>query len=628
MLRQTRPDTGSRKVVSHGTAEATGRKGKNSSKACSGCRRRKSKCDGGNPCSTCELYCDTCTYTQEQDGRRPAAKAYVSALEERVRHLEGLLNARQDPSGGAGEPHGAESHRTDGDEATQPFGPVDWRRHLPPELAEWDEELHEDLLARFFAYFNTWCLWVDEDSFRRDLALCLSSNPLAPSRTSFYSPLLHNAIIALACALSNDTRVSDRSAARACAARAKALLEDEGERPQLSTQQGLLLVGSYHSGNSLQGLGYLYSGIGFRMSQTLGLGIDCSPLLERGVITAAMKQQRTRVMWTAYVQDNYVGRNPSILRSTLELALPEIDPELDQHPWLGPANATEKKALPSFASSTFHWLCRLAIIEEHVLTAVYALRVNLYSAQTLNRISEIALDLETWASSLPISLRIAPQTIKPPPPHIILLNALYQFVVILLYRPYYIRHNAEMNSPLNDTAVKRCSSAATRIVALFELYQRSPGLRYAPISATQMAFGAATTHLLALVNAESAQQRKKAAELRDSTHACSRILREMGKGYTCALQTADIFDGLVEKWANPSPPADGDSPVSSAEPGETASAAAPVQLAAAQALDPHSDLARELLRLGWKPPTAASLPTALMPVPPSAQARVLNSALR
>lgn len=153
-------------------------------------------------------------------------------------------------------------------QTSQPSGPVDWRRHLPPELAEWDEELHEDLLARFFTYFNIWCLWVDEDSFRRDLALCLSSNPLAPPRTSFYSPLLHNAIIALACALSNDPRVSDRLAARACAARAKALLEDEGERPQLSTQQGLLVVGSYHSGNSLQGLGYLYSGIGFRMSQT------------------------------------------------------------------------------------------------------------------------------------------------------------------------------------------------------------------------------------------------------------------------------------------------------------------------------------------------------------------------
>lgn len=151
-------------------------------------------------------------------------------------------------------------------------GPLDWRRHLPRDddaLDDWDEPLHDSLLALFFCYFNPWCWWCDEEAFRRDMAACLGSSlPSPPTRLSGYSPLLHNAILALACALSDDRRAKDSSAPKSLARQAKAFVEDEGERPTLSTLQGLLLVGSFHSGNRLQGLGYIYSGIAFRMSQT------------------------------------------------------------------------------------------------------------------------------------------------------------------------------------------------------------------------------------------------------------------------------------------------------------------------------------------------------------------------
>lgn len=151
-------------------------------------------------------------------------------------------------------------------------GPLDWRRHLPRDddaLDDWDEPLHDSLLALFFCYFNPWCWWCDEEAFRRDMAACLGSSlPSPPTRLSGYSPLLHNAILALACALSDDRRAKESSAPKSLARQAKAFVEDEGERPTLSTLQGLLLVGSFHSGNRLQGLGYIYSGIAFRMSQT------------------------------------------------------------------------------------------------------------------------------------------------------------------------------------------------------------------------------------------------------------------------------------------------------------------------------------------------------------------------
>ncbi|GEM10769.1 cytoplasmic protein [Rhodotorula toruloides] len=654
--------------------------------------------------TTCTLYHDTCTFSIETDGRKPASKSYVTALEERVKVLEAILTqggvsddatTLQDTVDGVGDGTGLEEgaqadlglDRLKLDEETLEFtnygptsafqhlpeplaspnnddsralsqspgappsaqtnssfrrrastltaaspplpsyrsatsplnGPLDWQRNLPPAIAQkWDADLHEHLLVRFFRYFNGWCHWVEEAAFRHDLTVCLTldpSHPTPPVRTSAYSPLLHNALLSLACSLSDDQRLRDRADAKELSGRAKSLVEDEGERPMLSTLQGLLLLGSYHSGNGLQGLGYLYSGIAFRMSHTLGLGIDASAYVSRGLLTEETRNARDRVMWCAYVQDklwsSYVGRNPSILRNIIEIALPVVDVDRDKELWspLPIAGDSLTKPLSGQLSSTFHWTCRLAVIEEKILVLVYALRVQLYSAQVLNRVSEL---------HLPVDLRIAPQTSKPPPPHVCMLNCMYQFCIILLHRPYYVRHNSP-NVPINDSAIKRCNSAATRIVALFELYQRSPGLRYAPISATQIAFAAATTHLLALVNADAAGQKKRAMDAREATRSCGRILRGMGKAWPCAVQTADIFDGLIQKWMPEQP---GEESASDAGPaGVTAPAPAdPLQSAAVQALDPHSDLAKELLRLGWTPPIQSGSAqqaeaSALLPAP-------------
>ncbi|GAA5863052.1 hypothetical protein JCM3774_001405 [Rhodotorula dairenensis] len=658
MLNRRRSETEPRKAVSTTTESNRQRSRTNASRACAPCRRRKSKCDGANPCSTCSLYQDQCTYSVDLDGRKPPARHYVAALEERIKVLEGMLNG---PAMDAGD-DGTEDSTTAGldrlklDEETceflqygptsafqhlgdtaglptspgsveeaglskspaslprtagsfldrrtsaTPSGPLEWSRYLPEHLAqEWDEALHDDLVNRFFCYFSPWCWWLDETAFRHDLALCLcpSSSP-APPRTSNYSPLLHNALLSLACSFSNDPRIlSDKAAiSDALAARAKSELEREGERPTLATLQGLALIGSHGSGSGRQGIGYVYSGIAFRMLHTLGLAIDCTSYVERGVLTEEVRAARDRTLFLLYVQDKlwsaYVGRNPSVLRAQLEPPLPAIDRELDRRPWQPlPGDCPSDpppKPTPSYLSSTFHFTVRLAVIEERIMTTVYALRANLQSPALLNRISELNVELETWFASLPAELRIAPQTSRPPAPHIIMVNVYYQFCVILLHRPF----------PQNESAIKRCSSAATRIVGLFELFQRCPGLRFAPISATQFAFAAATTHLLALVTTDANVHGRRSEDARNGTEACGRILREMGRAHACALQTATIFENLVQKWCPPRQP-DPQSP----PPTSPTSPAGPTLAAAQQALDPDSELAKTLLRLGWTPPTAA-----------------------
>lgn len=246
-----------------------------------------------------------------------------------------------------------------------------------------------------------WCWWVDETAFRHDLAVCLGagSSASSPPRTSNFSPLLHNALLSLACSFSDDPRIfSDKAAiSDALAAQAKSELEREGERPTLATLQGLLLIGSHGSGSGRQGIGYIYSGIAFRMLHTLGLGIDCSQYVERGVLSEEARSARDRTLFLAYVQDKlwsaYVGRNPSVLRAQLEPSLPSIDRQLDRQLWSPlPGDCSSDpppKPTPGYLSSTFHYTCRLAVIEERIMTTVYALRVNLQSPALLNRISEL-----------------------------------------------------------------------------------------------------------------------------------------------------------------------------------------------------------------------------------------------
>jgi hypothetical protein len=86
-------------------------------------------------------------------------------------------------------------------------------------------------------------------------------------RTSHYSPVLHNAILAIACEYSDDPRASNEEVGALLLRAAQHELFAEGDRPSLSTVQGTLLMGQYFMCNGKHGLGYFYAGIALRMSQ-------------------------------------------------------------------------------------------------------------------------------------------------------------------------------------------------------------------------------------------------------------------------------------------------------------------------------------------------------------------------
>lgn len=91
------------------------------------------------------------------------------------------------------------------------------------------------------------------------------------SRSNFYSPLLHNALIALAHVFPSPyglTTDSSISLGDSFAARAVECIADELERPMLSGVQGLMLLSTYNSANGRMNTGYAYFGMAMRMADS------------------------------------------------------------------------------------------------------------------------------------------------------------------------------------------------------------------------------------------------------------------------------------------------------------------------------------------------------------------------
>lgn len=168
-----------------------------------------------------------------------------------------------------------------------------------PEL---DQATHDEVLRLFFDYFNPQCMWVHEKEFRTDLrtAPIVDGTVIRPRQSAYYSPMLHNIVLAIGVSLLQiDPQVRERLRT-AFSRRAKDLFEDEVESAMLSTVSGVLLLGTYHAIVARQNLGFVYAGVGFRLVQACELPVQEALAnrqwdLERAARTGStMAQYRTR----------------------------------------------------------------------------------------------------------------------------------------------------------------------------------------------------------------------------------------------------------------------------------------------------------------------------------------------
>lgn len=72
--------------------------------------------------------------------------------------------------------------------------------------------------------------------------------------------MLHNALMSLATAFSDDPRIRDLNSRQYFARKAKTYMEAEVHRPNISVLHALSILGSFHSSQGEQTLGYVYFG--------------------------------------------------------------------------------------------------------------------------------------------------------------------------------------------------------------------------------------------------------------------------------------------------------------------------------------------------------------------------------
>lgn len=90
---------------------------------------------------------------------------------------------------------------------------------------------------------------------------CLSTpNFSPPQKTAHYSPMLHNSLLAVATAFSDEPTIKAPATRQLYADKAKSFFENECELPKLSAMTALSILANYYSSTNHPTLGYIYFG--------------------------------------------------------------------------------------------------------------------------------------------------------------------------------------------------------------------------------------------------------------------------------------------------------------------------------------------------------------------------------
>ncbi|KAL4933722.1 transcription factor domain-containing protein [Aspergillus undulatus] len=516
-------------------------RGKYTTRACEECRRRRAKCDGSRPaCSRCLQWQVSCQYSTAEDGRRPAPKAYVLQLRQRIETLERLLEHHGiDPrvgkaSGKAKQKDTSneideltesfegrlaldEALNFDGDGEMRYFGPMSGRLQFGgSSKASASVNLNVDDPASV----NPWFAVIDEELFRQDMV----------TGGRYWSPLLHISILAVGSRYSHRLDVrsdpdDSNTAGRMFLEVAKPYLQREMERPSVTTIQALVAMGMFYIATGADAAGWLHHGMANRLSLDMGLNLDPAGFQETNILSIREVQLRRQIYWALYCHDKwsslYTGRICSMLDPQGAVRIPDLDNE-------DIAN-TDSPTRCTFRSLQ-RAMIRISQIQEKIILSLWAPKLRLPAAQHASFLKTCLLDLKTWFYDLPPDLRIE----RPTPNNI----------------PQKDREARNLASNGNnlDTGVSAetitdlalsVSSESARAICLTGQKYRNVfgGFQHSPISATHCTLSAA----LVLLDSDPTTT---TASLKNKLNICLTILEELGDSWQPARHIAHNLRNL------------------------------------------------------------------------------------
>ncbi|KAL4814303.1 fungal-specific transcription factor domain-containing protein [Aspergillus spinulosporus] len=541
-------------------------RGKYTPRACEECRRRRAKCDGKKPaCSRCVHWQISCQYSTAEDGRRPASKAYVLSLRQRIDSLERLLerhgiDPRKDNEGGQtideltesfeGRLAFEESLNFDKDGELRYFGPTSGRLQFQSSSASRAEEtvpstvycdradavtaeiglsehIQDYLIDLYFTWEHPWFAVIDERLFREGMS----------SGGRYWSPLLHVSILALGSRFTDRVDVrSDPSdpntAGKLFLEHAKNYLGKEMETPSLTTIQALVILGMFYIATGADAAGWLHHGMANRLCLDMGLNLDPAGFQEMNILSHREIQLRRQIYWSLYFHDklssNYTGRICSMLNSQGAVKVPEDDE----------VTTTDRPAQKPFKQLQ-RAIIGISQIQERIILSLWAPKPLLKEHQRPSFLHSCLLDLRSWFYDLPTELRInrsTPNTY----PQAYTLHMVYHTTRILLAKPFITRKHPETDREAVSTALTASRESARAICLTAQKYRHVfGGFQKSPITATHCTLSAALV-LLAEAEAEAKTSLVSPAivSLKNKLNLCLAVLDELSKSWTPAKYIA------------------------------------------------------------------------------------------
>ena len=167
------------------------------------------------------------------------------------------------------------------------FEDLDLGRHLPIDFLLSPEE-HKELVDLFFENFAFWGPRGYREAFDCAMQDALSPTPIPAPKTSststsvpttpssvHYSPMLHNAMLALAMAFSNEPHLRNLDNRMKFVAKARSYALEEMEVPTLSGILAFSYLSSFFSGTGQHSAASSYFGQCATMAQTCEYLLPC-----------------------------------------------------------------------------------------------------------------------------------------------------------------------------------------------------------------------------------------------------------------------------------------------------------------------------------------------------------------
>ncbi|KAJ7291319.1 hypothetical protein C8J57DRAFT_1491814 [Mycena rebaudengoi] len=426
---------------------------------------------------------------------------------------------------------------------------------------------------------SIFCLRVIPSFFLRDMyrALSLPASH-CPPKTPNYSPMLHNAIMAIAAVYSDDPHINDWTSREYFATEAKRCLESECQKPDIGLIHALGLLGTYHADLGASILGDLYFGMSARVSQSLGLGLDASAWVKSGLITNEEMIARNYTHWTIFALDVcwalYVGREFPPLPEGRNTPMPLISPESDQLPWhYEPANIPPQ---PNFLSLIFSASTSLFLIARKIIHVLDDLGPRNSPQEDFihhdQLVTQIDLELNSWKSQLSPEIDITLANRAKSTPQRLMLHCMYWWCFILLHRPFCNRRSRPIQTSDKEidhvkvrnqvtpearrltTIIHSCASDLQKTLSsCSKPGQISTPSENTPMTLPQITFAAGTVFILlslqATLNGRIAHQALKTSL--SQAGLCVQYLYRMGKSWRGATRIGDILRGLLDAKVRP-----------------------------------------------------------------------------